>query len=542
MLPSLLLLAFLSGGCTEEFKVEMPDKNAWKNVEKVEFDVTFASLLEEMVSMEEVAKYPSIEYKTWQASSYDRASVSPGRPDWFSNNDGYGFIRKETNEGRQEYVMMECNSPGVITRIWLTSLTDDKATVRFYFNGSSTPDWTVDSYYLKDFDKSLEEGGVRPLGQGFVNPVSPEFKRGSDLYLPIPFTSGCKVTYEERSTMPNPNRYFHINYREYPAGVNVETFSAKVFNASKARVAEVNSAIVDPKVKVSGRMLKASGTLDSGKYVKVDLTEGQNAVTELRIAVSSYGPYYSQVMDGLVFTATFDGKKTASLPLADLILAGPGAPRVSNYFVSNDGRGEILIRFLMPYQSSGSLEIKNVGMRSADVNIQARVGAFARDGRTLYFHAAAKYLPNSRLPYCMDYPTCYEWNFATIQGGRGVLRSDMYSIDNSTTDWPGEGDEKIYVDDEPFPSHFGTGTEDYYGFCIDRPYQYPFIGESRLDNPNFHGVDTYMRLRSLDCIPFSSKLKFDFELGGWQVGTVNLRNSVIWYGDLDTYATGVNEY
>ena len=31
--------------------------------------------------------------------------------------------------------------------------------------------------------------------------------------------------------------------------------------------------------------------------------------------------------------------------------------------------------------------------------------------------------------------------------------------------WWGEGDEKIYVDGEAFPSLFGTGTEDYFGYA-----------------------------------------------------------------------------
>jgi hypothetical protein len=34
--------------------------------------------------------------------------------------------------------------------------------------------------------------------------------------------------------------------------------------------------------------------------------------------------------------------------------------------------------------------------------------------------------------------------------------------------WWGEGDEKVYVDDDfdrNFPSHFDTGTEDYYGWA-----------------------------------------------------------------------------
>ena len=53
--------------------------------------------------------------------------------------------------------------------------------------------------------------------------------------------------------------------------------------------------------------------------------------------------------------------------------------------------------------------------------------------------------------------------------------------------WWGEGDEKIWVDGESFPSIFGTGTEDYFGgawgFTGDDPndarpcpYSGPFLG------------------------------------------------------------------
>ena len=36
---------------------------------------------------------------------------------------------------------------------------------------------------------------------------------------------------------------------------------------------------------------------------------------------------------------------------------------------------------------------------------------------------------------------------------------------NPVEAWWGEGDEKVFVDGEKFPSHFGTGTEDYYGYA-----------------------------------------------------------------------------
>ena len=42
----------------------------------------------------------------------------------------------------------------------------------------------------------------------------------------------------------------------------------------------------------------------------------------------------------------------------------------------------------------------------------------------------------------------YEWDFASIAGGRGVYFGDVFSVNNHTTGWPGEGDEKIWVDAE----------------------------------------------------------------------------------------------
>ncbi len=35
--------------------------------------------------------------------------------------------------------------------------------------------------------------------------------------------------------------------------------------------------------------------------------------------------------------------------------------------------------------------------------------------------------------------------------------------------WWGEGDEKFFVDGEMFPSWFGTGSEDYFGFSWGTP-------------------------------------------------------------------------
>lgn len=58
--------------------------------------VTLDSLLDEMISVEESARYPLVPYRCLQVSSYDRSSVSPDSSGWFANNDGYGIVRMDT--------------------------------------------------------------------------------------------------------------------------------------------------------------------------------------------------------------------------------------------------------------------------------------------------------------------------------------------------------------------------------------------------------------------------------------------------------------
>ena len=83
----------------------------------------------------------------------------------------------------------------------------------------------------------------------------------------------------------------------------------------------------------------------------------------------------------------------------------------------------------------------------------------------------------------------------------------------------GEGDEKVYVDGETFPSHFGTGTEDYYGYAWGRyePWiNHPFVAQPLGDGCYAHiGLAPNTRVRSLDAIPFIWRLRFDMELFDW---------------------------
>lgn len=544
MLLAYMLYAVICTACTDEFEYTIPEKYPSTSDEsKKGYDVTMESLIDEMMSYEESAKFPLIAYTSHQESSYDRRSITPSTPDWFANDDGWGYIRTESNEGREEKVILDVASPGAITRIWLTSLTNNDAVIRFYFNGNASPDWTLPTYDVQTFTNQMSEtGNSMTLGNGFVQPGL-SWNRGSSIYLPISFASGCKVTIEETGTDFNPSRYYHINYRKYTEGTKVETFTAKALTNTKSKIMEANARLLNPRAKVSGKVLSASRDLNSMDKMQLDMTSGNNAVYELKFEITPDDrTNYADVMENLIVTAVFDDMQTVAVPLSDFYGGGPGANYVQNWYTSADGLGNVTVRWIMPYQKNGAIAVTNKSVHSVNVNMSARVGSFSWDSRSLYFHAAAKKENDVKIIFWSDYMNGYDWNFATITGGRGVLKSDMFSINNHTSNWYGEGDEKIWVDDESFPSHFGTGVEDYYSFCGYFRYNYPFGGEPRLDNGNFNGYNNHYRMRNLDGIPFQNKLKFDLEMEGHEAGTADIQNMIVWYGDLATKAEGVDKF
>lgn len=81
----------------------------------------------------------------------------------------------------------------------------------------------------------------------------------------------------------------------------------------------------------------------------------------------------------------------------------------------------------------------------------------------------------------------------------------------------GEGDEKIYVNRERFPSWFGTGTEDFYGYAWSTTelFSRAYHSQTRADGPGFSGAFFMNRFHFLDAVPFDTDLRFDLELWHW---------------------------
>jgi hypothetical protein len=88
------------------------------------------------------------------------------------------------------------------------------------------------------------------------------------------------------------------------------------------------------------------------------------------------------------------------------------------------------------------------------------------------------------------------------------------NVPSSWGNWWGEGDEKIYIDEDTFPSFFGTGSEDYfnYSWSSAKIFSYPYCGQPRNDGPGNRGYVSDFRWHILDDLLFGNKLAFYMEL------------------------------
>ena len=129
--------------------------------------------------------------------------------------------------------------------------------VRFYFDGGKTPNLTV------KFNELLS-------GRAFVKPplafVASDEKVtegvAGDMYLPIPFAAGCKITLDE---LPF---YYNINYRAYAPGTTVKTFTMADFDAAAARLKQTAAALKDLDV---GAISLAEDRIEPQAELAIDL-------------------------------------------------------------------------------------------------------------------------------------------------------------------------------------------------------------------------------------------------------------------------------
>ncbi len=476
--------------------------------------VTLSTLLDEMADVDSITRYA--DFRCRQASSYDRRSKDPNSSDWFANADASQFIRKETNGGRDEWVLLDVQGPGAIVRWWITA-PHYKNNFYVYIDEAVEPVFSGSTAAMI--------GGTKLTGA----PLSAERSRGRDLYLPIPFAKHIKITCDQ---MPlQKNLYYQIVYRTYPKNVSVESASQEGLVRCAAQIDRVQRLLADDFTPLSADDLKKSGAqirsdfIDGSKenIMKID---GPAVISELTLKTNAGD--LAQTLRSALLSIRFDGEETVLCPLGDFFGSGVGVNSYKSRYAKVAKDGTMTARWPMPFKKSAEIQLilpKN--SKGISINRSVVWKPQIWQPQMMYFHASWH---QDRLIETLAGQGTKDWNYLTVSG-KGHYAGDVLSVLNRSNQWWGEGDEKIYVDHEKFPSHFGTGTEDYYGYawCCPEFFEAPFHAQPRAEGPGNFGHTTVLRYRALDTIPFENNFKFDIEIWHWAKTKIDYAVTAFWY-------------
>lgn len=104
------------------------------------------------------------------------------------------------------------------------------------------------------------------------------------------------------------------------------------------------------------------------------------------------------------------------------------------------------------------------------------------------------------------------------------------------SNWYGEGDEMIFVDDDNKgkrwpPTLHGTGTEDYFNtaWAPEEKFSSPFFGLPLPGGDNFTGFISWYRLHLLDPVRFSESIRVSIEHGHANRRSDDFSSTAYWY-------------
>ncbi|MCG8475901.1 MAG: DUF2961 domain-containing protein [Cytophagales bacterium] len=498
--------------------------------------ITMATLLEEMIDRTDITYYPVNDFDCKQFSSHDRRSdTNPNNNLWFANDDWAQFIRKEQTDGRTEYVMLDHQGPGSIVRFWITGNGDiaTKYTLRFYIDGSKTP--VIEGKALDLISKGKLVGA--PLSASVSPNTFPYFQRGHNLYLPIPYGKSCKITATHDEGKKPHFFYYNINYRAYKAGTKVESFSKSTLAQNKALIDRVQAKLksgTGEQARIINEKAFAH-TLEAGQTHQMAFNK-EAAIQ--RIGVKLKAKDLEQALRSTIVKMNFDGEQTVWCPLGEFFGIGYKSVPTKTRYHKVDADGYMSALWVMPFQKNCQITFENLGNQPVEIHGDIALQEYDWNKNSMHFHASWKQytgIETGDQKNVLGEGKPKDVNFAKLEG-KGVYVGDVLNLFNPALAghwriWWGEGDEKIYIDGEKLPSHFGTGTEDYYGYawCKGTVFHHPFISQPIGKGNLTTGYTINSRVRALDKIPFRKSMKFDMELWHWVKTKVNYSPATFYY-------------
>ena len=480
--------------------------------------ITTGTLVNDMVNMFRLADFPSPYYKTIQFSSYDHRSTVPDGEHWFKNSDGFGrepepnfesVIKAPDSDGIGEYLLCDVEGPGVIVRVWTAAI---RGTIRMYLDGSEEPvlDVPADDFLRRPYSCFAGDAdAVKDILEG-------TFYQCNAAYCPIPFVKRCRIVWTGNVRQIH---FYQVQFRLYEKDAKVATFQPGDLKTYENEIRHTAAVMANPDVAWEYTSTASPESFDisieSGAFKEALVLEGPGAIERLSVLLDAKDT--DLALRQTIMHITCDSSKWGRVqsPVGDFFGAAPGINPYTSVPFTVSPDGNMTCRYVMPYAKNIRIVFENLGGQTVAVSGEALPADYTwNDETSMHFRARWRIDHGlvGPLGAVQDMPYL-------IANGRGVyVGSSVYVYNRNEVpspggSWWGEGDEKIFIDDDMTPSTFGTGSEDYYNYAWSRPeiFLFPYCGQPRNDGPANRGFVTNNRWHIIDSLPFKYRLSFYME-------------------------------
>jgi hypothetical protein len=471
-------------------------------------------LLREMTDLGRLSRLDGPAYRAMQFSSYDRRSRSRDAEGWFANSDGFGdepipgfteVLREADSAGLGEYLICDVPGPGVVQRLWTAGL---NGTVRVYLDNAAKPlyEGPAEDFFWKTTACLSGDDG---------HPDSAAFRQFDASYFPIAFARRFRMAWSGNIRQIH---FYQVGLRLYEPGTRVQSFNRDDFERFggeyREAIAGLNGNSEDSAGSAGTEILDISLPPDSAAVWV--LSDGPKVIRHFSFRLEQGDP--ERLLRKCLLSLYFDGASVPQVqaPLGDFFGAAPGLNPFHSLPFSVQTDGTMICRFPMPFAREARIVLENrsgiaIGLTG---KIDARPGEWVA-GNTMHF-TARWHMDHGLLASrerVVDIPYFVANGTGRLVGAAAHLFNPSEAV-MSWGNWWGEGDEKIFVDRDSFPSFFGTGSEDYfnYSWSSERIFSHAYCGQPRNDGPGNRGFVSDYRWHIADDIPFEENIAFYMEL------------------------------
>jgi hypothetical protein len=174
----------------------------------------------------------------------------------------------------------------------------------------------------------------------------------------------------------------------------------------------------------------------------------------------------------------------------------------------------MVCRFVMPFEQACTISVQNLGEQKVRVLGSILTAPYQWNAeRSMHFRA------RWRIDHDITAGPAQDMPYLIARGAGSYVGTTLHllnpnPIPSGAGNWWGEGDEKIFIDDDVLPSTFGTGSEDYFNYAWgqERIFIHPYCAQPRDDGPSTRGFIVNNRWHILDALPFENSCAFYMEL------------------------------